>query len=381
MKEYQLFFALLRTAMTDEPFEASPTATVATETEWTALYRMAKQQSLTGVIYTAVAKLPREQQPPMMLAMQWTSEAEAIRGLNDLLNSEAARLTRLFADNGRRSAVLKGQANARLYPDPLSRQPGDIDIWVEGGRKRVIALLREMGLIDELVKTSVEKKASASYHHVHLPPNEKGVTVEVHFRPSSGNFNPVTNRRLQRWVEQEIQQTAMVPEGFSVPSMRFALVMQLAHIQHHFIAGGIGLRQICDYYLLLRNASDDDRQAAADVLQRLGLRRTAGALMWLLGEVLHLDTGLMLCEADSYRGEWMLEIVMEGGNFGRFAPTVQHNVWRRFFLSKKERLKMMQFDFWEVLWTEVSYWNTIFTTIPERIRHRTISLADVRRER
>ena len=34
--------------------------------------------------------------------------------------------------------TLKGQANARLYPDKLSRQPGDIDLWVEGGYKSVV---------------------------------------------------------------------------------------------------------------------------------------------------------------------------------------------------------------------------------------------------
>ncbi|MBR4728659.1 MAG: nucleotidyltransferase family protein [Prevotella sp.] len=386
MKEKQLFFALLRAAMTGEgfvaeSFGASPTDALATEAEWTALYRMAKQQSLTGVIYTAVARLAREQQPPMALAMQWASEAETIRGLNSLLNSEAARLTRLFADHGRRSAVLKGQANARLYPDPISRQPGDIDIWMEGGRESVIELLRKMGLVDELARTAFEGKASASYHHVHLLPNEKGVTVEVHFRPSSGNFNPFTNRRLQRWVEQEILQTTVVPEGFNVPSMQFALVMQLAHIQHHFLDDGIGLRQICDYYLLLRNSSEEDRKAVAGLLKRFGLRRTAGALMWLLGEVLHLDDGLMLCETDSLRGEWMLHKVMEGGNFGYYSLTARYGVWQRFFRTRWYRLKMMRFDFWEMFWREVSYWKTIFTTIPERIRYRSLSLRDIRRER
>ena len=316
-----MFFALLRAAMTGEGFEAesfgaSPMDALATEMEWPALYRMAKQQSLTGVIYTAVARLTPEQQPPMMLAMQWTSEAEAIRGMNGLLNSEAARLTKLFADHGRRTAILKGQANARLYPDPMSRQPGDIDIWVEGGRESVIGLLRKMGLVDELARTGFEGKDSLSYHHVHLQPNEQGVTVEVHFRPSSGNYNPITNRRLQHWVEQAIQQTMTVPEGFSVPSMQFALVMQLAHIQHHFLDGGIGLRQVCDYCLLLQHSTENDRKAVADMLKQLGLQHTACALMWLLGEVLLLDRGQMLCEPDSLRGGWMLRGIMEGGNFG-----------------------------------------------------------------
>ena len=136
--------------MMGEGFEATPT-----ETEWTALYQTARKQSLTGVVYTAVARLDKAQQPPMALAMQWLSEAETISGLNQLLNREAARLTRLFADEGRQTAILKGQANARLYPDKLSRQPGDIDIWVEGGKDSVIALLEQMRLIEGIGKSAI----------------------------------------------------------------------------------------------------------------------------------------------------------------------------------------------------------------------------------
>ena len=53
-------------------------------------------------------------------------------------------LVEVDADGWRRlyqTAILKGQANARLYPDKHARQPGDVDIWVEGGRERVLALL------------------------------------------------------------------------------------------------------------------------------------------------------------------------------------------------------------------------------------------------
>lgn len=360
------FFKLLRAALCGESCDT------AAGCDWQQMYLMSQRQAMIGVVYSVVEKLPKDQQPPLQIAMQWMRFAEAIRGMNQLHYDEAARLTKLFGDMGRSTAILKGQANARLYPDKSTRQPGDIDIWVEGGRDSVLALLDEAGF-------DISGELATSYHHVHLPANERGVVVEVHFRPSSGNFNPITNRRLQHWVEQEIQQTTTVPEGFCVPSMRFALVMQLAHIQHHFLSGGIGLRQVCDYYLLLSHSTADDRKAVADMLQRLGLRRSAGALMWLLGEVLHLDRGQMLCEADRFRGAWMLHKIMEDGNFGFFSPSTQYGVWRRFFRNKWHQLKMMRFDFWEVLWTEVSYWKTIFRTIPERIRRGKLSLRDVRR--
>ena len=120
---YQLFLALLRTAMTGEPFEP-----VLSAQEWSELFKIAGQQSVMGVCYTAFSHLSKDQMPPMELLVKWMAEAETIRGLNELLNQEAARLTQLFSEQGRKTAILKGQANARLYPDKLSRQVGDIDI-------------------------------------------------------------------------------------------------------------------------------------------------------------------------------------------------------------------------------------------------------------
>ena len=349
----ETLFQLMRAALTD-----ADCAMALSGDEWKRVYRMARQQSLVGVLWTVV----KDQPLPLDVAMQWASEAETIRGLNTLLNDEAARLTRRFAEAGRQTVILKGQANARLYPDPLTRQPGDIDIWVEGGRDSVLQLIDMQG-------------ASVSYHHAHLPANENGVVVEVHFRPASGNFNPFTNRRLQRWLEAAIAPHAT--GDFNSPSLRFALMMQLSHIQRHFMGSGVGLRQVCDYFLLLRASTPEDRREITEHLTAFGLRRTAGALMWLRGEVLHMDRALMLAEPDSYRGEWMLREVMEGGNFGHYAPKQQSGQWRRFFATRLRRLQLMRFDCREMVWCEVNYWRSIFRTLPKRIKYRTFSLRGI----
>jgi len=372
---YQPFFALLRLAMTGEQFDSVPTAE-----EWSEFYQMAGIQSVTGVCFTAFPRLPKAQQPPVELMVRWMGEAEDIRRMNELQNQEAARLTRLFTEAGRRSAILKGQANARLYPDRLSRQVGDIDIWVEGGKKGVVALLMELGLVTELGSTSVDGKPTASYHHVHLPPTKDHIIVEVHFRPSSGNFNPFTNRRLQRWLEQEIGSSCQpVDEGFNVPSVRFALMMQLSHVQRHFLVVGIGMRHVCDYYWLLKNSTEEDRREVASHLSSFGLRYTASALMWVLHEVLHLDEDLMLCPPDSYRGEWMLREIMAGGNFGHHAGREKHGTLRRVMEGRLRHLKLMRFDFWEEFWVEVNFCKAVITTLPTRIRYRTLSLRDIPR--
>lgn len=364
-----IIFALLRSALTGETFSLS-----LSEAEWADAYRMADEQSILGVCFEGVKRLDRSQQPPFEVLMQWAGDTELLRGLNQQLNAEAARLTSLFAAEGRKTAILKGQANARLYPDKLSRQPGDIDIWVEGGRESVIALLRKMGLTDdEQLSTFNPGHATASYHHVHLPTDDDGNVVEVHFRPSSGNICPWTNRRLQRYVEQEIQQVTLVDEGFCVPNFRFALIMQLAHIQRHYLSSGIGLRQLCDYCLLLQNATESDRQEVSALLRRLGLHHIAGAVMWLLGEVLHMDKGVMLCAPDDYRGPWMLRKVMAGGNFGQYSNK-KGNLLSRFLKARIQQFRMLPFDFTEMSWIIIDFWKTFFQRIPYRIKYRTWSL-------
>ena len=154
-----------------------------------------------------------------------------------------------------KTAILKGQANARLYPYPWCRQPGDIDIWVDGGLIKVTDTLKKLKLIKgEVAKYQTEGTATLEYHHIHLPKNEKGINIEVHYRPTSKNMNPFTNKRLQNVLEKEInKENQLVEEGFRVPGLRFALLMQLAHIQAHLFSEGVGMRQIVDYYYLLRS--------------------------------------------------------------------------------------------------------------------------------
>lgn len=376
---------------------------------------MAEEQAITAFVFPALEILNRSgQKPPAELLYEWIGLAEQVRAQNELMNREAARLTALFENEGHRTAILKGQANARLYrhtditditenfrghtgiadstervATTLLRQPGDIDIWVSGGKDRVVQTLRKLHLIDgDMAKYHSAEKAEDSYHHVHLPQNEKGVDVEVHFRPSSGNRDPFTNRRLQKYLSQEIErENEMVGEGFRVPSLRFALVMQLAHIQRHALEFGVGLRQVIDYYFLLRKwknnnqwkilaeASAPSGRADNGKLKNLGLHHIAGALMWVMKEVLLMDEDWMIARPDEKRGRMLLDIIMAGGNFGHFSPVIQQGF--SFSTSLKYRIKqyqLLRFDARETLWGELNYYGRFISSIPERIRRRSWTL-------
>lgn len=363
---------------------------VETAEEWSLLYSLASKLAVLGIAYAGICKLPKDRRPPLDLAFQWASEAEAIRGHNRLVNDEARRLTELFAGEGRRTAILKGAANARLYPDKFMRQCGDIDIWISGGRDSVVELLDRMDLLEKDApsvpghkKTYEEKYAEArrmlcvAKHHVHVVHSAAKVSVEAHFLVSSGNRNPFTDKRIMRFLDAEIAYLELVPEGFYVPSLKFALAMQLAHIQTHFMAGGIGLKQITDYYVLLQLADDSERLEIAKNLRTFGLLRVARALMWVLGHIYGLERDCMLCEPSERYGKWMLEVILEGGNFGHYFKAQNGSFVTWWFGKRWRSIKMSPFSLTDVFWAEVAYWKNFWRSIPVRIKLRRLSIRDL----
>ena len=333
---------------------------------WTSLYSLAKQQSVLGIAFAGIEKLPKESRPPMQLLMRWATEVEAIRGMNTLMNREARRLTQLFENVGRKNAILKGQANARLYPDPTLRQAGDIDIWVEGGRDSINQLLVEMGMIE---KSALE--FGRFWHHAHLERTKDGIMAEVHYRPASGN--PYKSQELQDFLNREILNAQMVPEGFYAPSIKFALVMQLSHLQQHFYSGGLGLRQYIDYYILLKNSTAEVRREVTSVMKHLGMLHACSAVMWVLQQVLGLGRDLMLCTPCAWRGRRLLRLALVGGNFGKYRQKPR-NVFVRWFRDRRQALSWLPFDPMNAIFKELKYWRHTLYLMPLRVKRRRIGL-------
>ena len=340
--------------------------------EWKDIYQFAQKQALLGVIFEGVRKLDGNNAPPFALLMQWTATAEKIRGMNKSFYAECQRLTQLFEGKGRKTAILKGQANSLLYPDKYIRQPGDIDIYVDGGKDSVIKLLDSMDLL------SKEEDELKCYHHVHIENRDSDITVEVHFRPSSGFYNPIFNNRLQKFLLEEVKASQLNEQGFHVPTMKFALAMQLAHVQRHFIEEGIGLRQITDYYLLLKNCSPDDRAAISAMLGDFGLKRFSAALMYVLKSIYNLDESLMLCPPDEKRGEKLLSAIIDGGNFGWFRADRKEGNFAKPVQRKIRTLKHSTLFPREITWYYLQCTGNFFAKLPQRIKYRSWSLQSIK---
>ena len=340
----------------------------------------------------------------------------------------AGKLFAMLRVDEMRCCVLKGQGNALMYPNPYSRTPGDIDVWIDASRERIMEYAQKKFELGDDIRLQ------------HLETSLDGVPVELHFFPCSMN-NPIYHARLQKWFKRnadlQCSHIVSLPDGagyIAIPTTAFNVVYQLTHLYHHFFDEGIGMRQIIDYFLVVNDFSknvflnndlsnpsvslskgsstshpsplsseerdvtapsrcseplrskdggaskpspdcagwdrrgvsgdtssascssasgssitsvrsafttDSSASTALVVVQRelkyLGLWKFAGAVMYVLKEVLGLAEDKMIVPMDEKRGRLLLAEILDGGNFGRhftkYAGFTHQSMGKKYFLK------------------------------------------------
>ena len=391
---------------------------VITGMDWQELYSFVSKQALLGLCFDGIERLGKEypeelKQNPIgrELLMTWMGKAQQIRRQNMKVNAVAGKLFSMLRVDGMRCCVLKGQGNALMYPNPYSRTPGDIDVWIDASRERIMEYAQKKFELGDDIRRQ------------HLETSLDGVPVELHFFPCSMN-NPIYHARLQKWFRRnadlQCSHIVRLPDGagdIAIPTTAFNVVYQLTHLYHHFFDEGIGMRQIIDYFLVVNDFSknvflnnksskitpslftlkegstshpdplslrgeggnrptrcsepqrskdggpskvspdcagwdrrgvsgdtgsvscssasgssitsvssasttDSSASTALDVVQKelkyLGLWKFAGAVMYVLKEVLGLSEDKMIVPVDEKRGRLLLAEILDGGNFGRY---------------------------------------------------------------
>ena len=343
------------------------------------------------------------------------------------VNVVAGKLFAMLRVDGMRCCVLKGQGNALMYPIPYSRTPGDIDVWINASRERIMEYAQKRFELGDDIRLQ------------HLETSLDGVPVELHFFPCSMN-NPIYHARLQKWFRRnadlQCSHIVSLPDGagdIAIPTSPFNVVYQLCHLYHHFFDEGVGMRQIIDYFLVVcdfykvyqksskitpslftlkegstshpdpltlrgeggnrptrcseplrskvggpskvspdcagwdrrgvsgdtssvscssasgssitsvssASTTDSSASTALDVVQRelkyLGLWKFAGAVMYVLKEVLGLSEDKMIVPVDEKRGKLLLAEILDGGNFGRhftkYAGFTHQSMGKKYFLK------------------------------------------------
>ncbi|MCW4077685.1 nucleotidyltransferase family protein [Segatella copri] len=392
---------------------------------WQALYSFASKQALLGLCFDGIERLGEEYPEELRLnpigrelLMTWMGKAQQIRRQNMKVNVVASKLYSMLREDGLRCCILKGQGNALMYSNAYSRNPGDIDVWVNASREQ----------ITEYAKTHFEIGNDIRFQH--LETSMDGVPVELHFFPCTMN-NPIYHVRLQKWFKRnadlQCSNVVSLPDGIgeiAIPTTAFNVIYQLTHLYHHFFDEGIGMRQIIDYFLVVNDFSknvfldtdfsnhpvplskegstshpdpltlrgeggnrptrcseplrskdggpskvspdcagwdrrgvsgdiasdasvssafttDSSASTALDVVQRelkyLGLWKFAGAVMFVLHEVLGLAEDKMIAPMDEKRGKLLLSEILNGGNFGKhftkYGHFTQQGMAKKYFLK------------------------------------------------
>ena len=222
---------------------------VVSNMDWRQLYSFATKQTIIGICFDGIRRLSEEYPEELKknpierdLLMTWMGVSQQIRRQNMKVNGVAAKLYSMLREDGLRCCILKGQGNALMYPNAYSRNPGDIDVWVNASREQ----------ITEYAKKHFELGDDIRYQHIET--SVDGVPVELHFFPCTMN-NPIYNARLQKWFKRnadlQCSNVVSLPDGIgeiAIPTTAFNVIYQLTHQYHHFFDEGIGMRQIIDYY-------------------------------------------------------------------------------------------------------------------------------------
>lgn len=419
MKIEELFFQLLQVAVGDRnTLDRMPS----TE-EWVALFDLAKKQALVAIAVTGVTRLiysigSRAEESDFgasigmdeVTYLKWLGLTAKVVQRNKELNTECDRICKELAHDGLNCVVIKGQGNQVYYPEELRefRTAGDIDVWCQPmdpcgmdipvmdldgrgahyekyvGNRGVIEYAHlQHRILNEQLRHEGKKEVlmpEVCYHHTTLPEETWG-DVELHYRPSFDNV-PLVNWRMQRWFRENEQwgmETYAPAEGLRipVPTVSFNAVYQMIHIYRHLFHDGIGLRQLLDYYFVLRSlhvaqgefadATPSMSQWAEGMgrgvrsneeimrtLSRFGMKEFASAVMYVLQKVFAMPTEYMLCEPDERRGCFLLNEIMLAGNFGEYDErntiSAHEGYVSRFLRRQKRFLRFITQYPSEVIW-------------------------------
>ena len=309
MDTIQRFFALLRSGLWGKAVDSSLFADG--ETDWDAIISMSMEQTVTALVFDGMETLPPALRPSKTDVMRWFSMVVRVEQSNKLLDRELANIVEFYRGHSIFPILLKGQGVASLYPRPEHRQCGDIDLYLGDDYERAKELIASQGI---KLGDEGEKHVSYSYN---------GAPVENHHYAVCF-YNPRQNRILQRWAKEWLSaktKTFHVRDTeVLLPAPGFDAIYLLIHALLHFIPEGIGLRQVCDWTLILKTYHRQiDQERLIGEVRLLKIEDAFRTFGYVAVHYLGLPAECIPFPLDNVAeaGEFLLHDILEGGNFGK----------------------------------------------------------------
>lgn len=312
-KPVEALFLLLRAGLWETP-PADTSLFPLTPAQWGALYRLACQQTVVGVVFRGMDFLPAGCLPPDALLAQWVAAVDAIERKNQRTYRILDELYALFRRQGLHPVLLKGQGVAHYYAQPLLRVPGDIDLYFASRDefRAACRCVRELGI-------AVAPKSDGSVEF-----RWRGLEVELHSR-FLDVYNPLPQRMVKRaerrsgYVNRRLAPLLRTEVFMPTPSLELLLLS--AHILKHALGWGIGLRQLCDMARACHRLHGVyEAQRLRRMFRHAGLSRWEGLLHAFLVDQLGLPPDELPYGGRARSSRPLLGVVLRGGNFGLYAP-------------------------------------------------------------
>ncbi len=352
------FFALLRSGLYGRPI---PEAELPESIDWGAINRFALKHAVLGIIIDAAQFLPPHLRPTGSIAARMSKFALGLIQANVALEKTAARIVEFFRQYGIEGVLLKGQGVGRsYYRQPQMRHSGDIDFYV--GKKRY----------KEAFEACLQGKLIEGGNHVHETDQHFvfdycGAPIEIHCIASK-IFTPSRNRRFQKWTVEELEQSpgrrAMTVGDTDIilPSCNFDAVYIFYHAWRHYIMGGIGLRQLCDWAMIFHSRGNDiDLPRLEADIRRFGLTKGWKIFACIAVDHLGLAPEKMPLYDPAYRkkSEKAFDEIITGGNFGYYSEAIErtpiqgHGLWHA--LGKVRNITNYYFDLLPLMPAEATF--------------------------
>ena len=302
------------------------------------LMEMAGEQTVTGLVGDCLikngVKLERED------ALGLYAKMKVIEKANVRVNENLVSFVNFMERKEIDYIIVKGQVVGSLYPNPNARMSGDVDLYFVGDNYTKIKGLVEQRLGKQLSKLSDGK-------HVEFEVN--GVIFELH-----NKLSRLATRKHQEYWDQMIDNAILKGtdtvningKDIKTLSATYNAMYIFVHLFYHMTASGVGLRQLCDWAMVLNkthpcppclgresNTADSNnkksslnREDLGGSLKELGYLKAYKAMGAFLVEYLGLPEEQFPLALDEKDRKWVETIkknILKRGNFGRSGRKVK----------------------------------------------------------
>lgn len=334
------FLALLRYgAGFRQPDPAEESALFGDSLAWEAVYAIAQEQGMVGVVTDGIGCLKGPAAPVEddIRLDPYLGDLVVIERRCGVLDTFIPKLFGYMAGAGLKPVLVKGQAVARVYPTPSHRECGDIDIFLspkEYEAARALLLPRAKRVVEDTPEI------------LHVGMFFGNVEVELHGAVST-LMSPRLDRRLAALYAVAMKEAAeSVPppsvafDGGDVPTFPrdFNALYIFVHFLHHYWSRGVGFRQLFDWALLLQRTQPDP-EVLRSWLRDLHLLRVWEVFAGFVVEHFGADPARIPLYRKVFRrkNRRIARYIFRCGNFGKSAPKRSRDKGAEGYMERKVR--------------------------------------------